>query len=71
MRIEMKQGIKEAKKESSLPMLIGILSLMGLGYVLGMPAVASHLPTTLERPFLKFHEETNKAVGQSLRTIGL
>jgi hypothetical protein len=49
------------KQQSSLPLIIAGLVLLGLGYVLGMPAVAQHLPQMMERPLTKYHDEANKA----------
>jgi hypothetical protein len=65
----MRDGPK--KKESSLPMLIGIITLFGIGYVLGSPAVAQYLPRSMERPFVKLNDETNKAFQGIFRMVGL
>jgi hypothetical protein len=59
------------KQESSLPMLLGFVALLGLGYVLGMPAVAEYLPKTIERPMTKFHEEANKSIESVMRGFGI
>jgi hypothetical protein len=63
--------VEQVKKESSLPLLLGLISLFGIGYALGSPLIAPHLPTVMERPFMKLHDEINKGLEGPKRMIGL
>jgi hypothetical protein len=61
---------ERAKQESSLPLLLGMISLLGIGYALGSPLIAPHLPKVMERPFVKLHEEINKGLEGPKRMVG-
>ncbi len=57
------------REESSLGLLIGISTVLLMGYTAGSPGVAPMLPASMERPFTKLHEQLHSFGSQAVQSV--
>jgi hypothetical protein len=64
---------KKSRPDSGAGLFSGICALCLMGYVAGSPEVAPMLPNTMQRAFVKLHEEmsgaSHKAIDRAQQTL--